>query len=356
MNNGQTPAGADGPSAARSHVEDLVKSGKKPYRLFAFIEAAPGIPDAERDALFAPAAAVAQVLMEEELNLGDELCRAAGALLAARPESRLFLFGAWSATVQAAQPNRSAARSACVQFPNWVAGWPADADRAFYDLLAVVVGGHRKDFHGAVEVLRQRVPAAPPQDGLAEALVYLRELVRYVPAATVRAVLEVGLDPAGPAVPALLRRIVAMCPPDALEQDDDASTLAASVAEGAAKAPTELRAAFLDLCEIIAPSSRSSASRVADILPGRIEKIEGEDRKRYVDSFSRLMRDVGIGAVGFSLGPLAALHQRGRAEAAAAFVDAACLVGRRYGPRAAMEFIEHKTPAAAAAWRQASRG
>lgn len=129
----------------------------------------------------------------------------------------------------------------------------------------------------------------------------------------------------------LIEKLMAAVTPEAMYDSKPARELLPAVA----KLKT---AAAMGVCVAVARENHSSALNLArQIQQGSVA---------YLNSFQRIVEEVGISMIGYGTKQLPVLFQKAGDERATQFVEQGVAIARRYGRLAAEEFFEQKTAAA----------
>jgi len=96
--------------------------------------------------------------------------------------------------------------------------------------------------------------------------------------------------------------------------------------------------AAIGVCVAAAGDNHSSALNLARHID--------EDSAGYLDSFRRIVEEVGISMIGYGTKQLPALFQKAGEERATQFVEQGLVIAHRYGRLAAEEYFDQKTAAA----------
>ena len=336
---------------ASVHIKNLIDDGKTEYKAFDLLAGLDRTaPDYEtiRKALVN----IVEINIFQELKQADEIYKTAEDLLKQDDRDIPMMFEHWHKCLEAAAPNRSAMKELCSNFPTFVPALPKDIVKRYLELAREILEHHkRKSLNVVLNIAANLVEIDSPENGLD----YLNFLFDYIPDSTTKIIgalaniAKILIENPDPTIKESFSKLFT---PELLYDDSSADKFISDCGGMLEKATDKYRGAYFQMCFRAAVENFGSASYVAGNLPKKVDDLDERFREAYVDSFQRILDEVGIAAVGFCFRSLNQLVSGRSADDVQRFVDAVCEIASRFGTRAAMSFLEQKTPTSRSFWSE----
>ncbi|MFP4475343.1 MAG: hypothetical protein ACLFOY_07260 [Desulfatibacillaceae bacterium] len=325
--------------AAREHVEGLVDAGHDEYRVFGVLES-PGLPAQDLEAARRAAARVVGTSFGRDLNTGRGLPRAVEALLAACPEAPAWVFGQWAECVELAAADPKAAARVATEFSTLVHPGAVRHKEAYAAFLKVLVENHLGEAFDIIGPVRAGLDERGPDEEYAE---YLRFVTTYADMFAVKSlkllvpmfeVFFASMDKG------FRDEFLARFCFDNLLGDRQAEKAVMGMAKTRGRLDPSLAPAFLRLAFTVARASFGSASHVAGRagLDKKVARIQENLRLAYLERFTDIVANAGIGLINHCLSRMADAYAREGARADNRYTVAAELA-REYGGHAARTWL-----------------
>lgn len=335
--------------AARRHLDELIEGGRSAYRIFTVIDALDARqPDTAR--LRASAIRMVGDLLAAKVAAGGALRKAAAQLLEAAHPDRAALFESWQRCLAAARPDTKAMKDICIQFPAWTAELPESCERGYLEFLPKLFRGHKREGVDVVPDLQAFVRRCGKPEQAARCFEFLAAYLPRTPRGELKGLCALAAFCCKSASADRDRVFMDACPPRTVAKDFDAEDFLVSAGAAMIALHGELKARAFDLFIALANRAYGSAEFAAHDLPRKLDPLPEKVRAHYVDAFARIADTAGIGATGFCAGRLHKLYASAQTGDVDALVGRICEIAAHYGPNAAQEFIERKTPASREGW------
>jgi hypothetical protein len=310
-------------SIATEHIRELAARKSKMYDLFLDLEQNPQADDS----CFQSLAQIVDRILFHEISLDGGALKDFRELVGASEAGSIL--AVLSLALAGAEPERGSIDVLLAGYPKWLRAVSGTARPHFLGILPNIAALLKElQVSGVEAVIGCLNTCASPEDFET----FARCVAGYQE--TSGSILIAAAEIASAAVRSnsrpLVEKLISSVTPEAMLDSKPARELLPALAM--LKTPQAMA-----VCVAVAAHNHSSALNLA-------RRIH-EDSVGYLNSFQRIVEEVGVSMIGYGTKQLPVLFQTAGEERAAQFVEQGISIARRYGRLAAEEYFEQKTAA-----------
>lgn len=342
MNNKQNDLLPDS-MEAKTHIENLIKSGKIEYGVFNLLDLDES-NTLDKSDIRKSLIEIIEINHTTQLNQGYAIYNTAQEILQMRHPHAARLFQTWIQCLTMAKSDYKTMQHVCSKFASIVPALSSPWGEKFMELAPEFVKYHKQDTFSLIPFISNRFSTlnSPEQN-----LTCLNFIQKYMASATdkvLRGLLKISLILSGWQDAGIFEKFEQICPPKVLIADQEAAAFMIKLGNALDHIDKKNQRTYFDLCLTAARQSFGSASFIAVSLPKKLFRLSGTAKTPYVDSFYRIVNTVGIRSVGFCSDRLFSLFLRHSPAAIQKVIDLNCEIASHYGSTAAFHYLEGNKP------------